>query len=253
MRVIIAICLAFVPPITAQQNAEAMAARQWRETHERAILVELASFLSIPNLADDSGNLRRNAEAAGAMLEHRGVKVQLLQAAGSPPLVFGEIRTLGATRTLVFYAHYDGQALDPKEWAAPPFRPILPPDRPVDTEWRIYAGSSSDDQASIVAMATALDGLRTARVPLRSNVKLVFEGEEEQGSPHLEEILARNKDLLRGDVWLICDGPIHPSRRQQIVFGARGFTTIDIAVYGARRELHSGQYANWAPNPARLA
>jgi acetylornithine deacetylase/succinyl-diaminopimelate desuccinylase-like protein len=252
MRAILGICLAFVAPINAQQNPAARAARQWRETHERAILGELASFLSIPNLADDQGNLRRSADAAGDMLENRGVKVQMLQAAGSPPLVFGEIRTPGATRTLVFYAHYDGQAVDPKEWTAPPFQPKLPPDGPVDPEWRIYARSSSDDKASIVAMASALDGLRSAGVPLRSNVKFVFEGEEEQGSPHLEEILARNKDLLRGDVWLICDGPIHPSRRQQVVFGARGFTTMDITVYGARHELHSGQYANWAPNPARM-
>jgi acetylornithine deacetylase/succinyl-diaminopimelate desuccinylase-like protein len=101
-------------------------------------------------------------------------------------------------------------------------------------------------------MAAALDGVRSAGVPLRSNVKFVFEGEEEQGSPHLDAIVARNKEPLRGDVWLICDGPIHPSRRQQIVFGARGFVTIEITVYGARHELHSGQYANWAPNPARM-
>jgi acetylornithine deacetylase/succinyl-diaminopimelate desuccinylase-like protein len=252
MRAIIAICLAFVPPIAAQQNPAARAARQWRETHERAILAELAGFLSIPNLANDQGNLRRNAEVAGVMLEHRGVKIKMLQADGSPPLVVGEIATPGATRTLVFYAHYDGQALDPKEWTAPPFQPTHPPDGPVDPEWRIYARSSSDDKAAIIAMATALDGLRSAGVPLHSNVKFVFEGEEEQGSPHLEEILAQNKELLRGDVWLICDGPIHPSRRQQIVFGARGFTTVDVTVYGARRELHSGQYANWAPNPARM-
>jgi acetylornithine deacetylase/succinyl-diaminopimelate desuccinylase-like protein len=252
MRAILAVCLALIQPAAAQQNPAAGAARQWRQTHERAILSELASFLSIPNLADEPRNLLRNAEAAEAILEHRGVKVQMLEAAGAPPLVFGEIRTPGATRTLVFYAHYDGQALDPKEWTSPPFQPKLPPDGPIDPEWRIYARSSSDDKGSIVAMAAALDGLRDAGVPLRSNVKFVFEGEEEQGSPHLEEILARNRELLRGDIWLICDGPIHPSRRQQIVFGARGFTTIDITVYGAHRELHSGQYANWAPNPARM-
>jgi len=172
MRAIFTICLALAAPITAQQNAAAVAARQWREAHERAILGELASFLSIPNLADDPASLRRNAEAAGAMLELRGVKVQMLQDAGSPPLVFGEIRTPGATRTLVFYAHYDGQALDPKEWTALPFQPKLPPDGPVDPEWRIYARSSSDDKASIVAMATALDGLRIGRVPLRRLVDL---------------------------------------------------------------------------------
>ncbi len=252
MRAIIAFCLAFMAPAAGQQNAAARAARQWRESHERTILTELASFLSIPNLASGQGDLLRNAEAARAMLELRGVHTQMLEAPGSPSLVFGEIRTPGATRTLVFYAHYDGQALDPKEWTTPPFQPKLPPDGAVDPEWRMYARSSSDDKASIVAMAAALDGLRGAGVPLRANVKFVFEGEEEQGSPHLEEILARNKELLRGDVWLICDGPVHPSRRQQIVFGARGFTTMEITVYGARRELHSGQYANWAPNPARM-
>ncbi len=87
---------------------------------------------------------------------------------------------------------------------------------------------------------------------LRQNVKFVFEGEEEAGSPHLARIIAANKDLLKADVWLICDGPVHQSRRQQIVFGARGVETLDITVYGARRELHSGHYGNWAPNPAMM-
>ena len=53
-------------------------------------------------------------------------------------------------------------------------------------------------------------------------------------------------------MWLICDGPVHQSRRQQIVFGARGVETVDITVYGPRRELHSGHYGNWAPNPALM-
>jgi hypothetical protein len=78
MRATIAVCLAFVLRATAQQNAAAIAARQWRETHERAILVELARFLSIPNLADSPGNLRHNADAAVAMLEGRGIKTQML-------------------------------------------------------------------------------------------------------------------------------------------------------------------------------
>jgi acetylornithine deacetylase/succinyl-diaminopimelate desuccinylase-like protein len=68
----------------------------------------------------------------------------------------------------------------------------------------------------------------------------------------LGAILAQNRAALGGDVWLICDGPVHQSRRQQVVFGARGITEIDITVYGARRELHSGHYGNWAPNPAMM-
>jgi acetylornithine deacetylase/succinyl-diaminopimelate desuccinylase-like protein len=115
---------------------------------------------------------------------------------------------------------------------------------------RLYARSSSDDKAPIIAIASALDALQAAHLPLRSNIKFVFEGEEEAGSPHLAQILAANKTLLEADVWLICDGPVHQSRKQQIVFGARGIETLDITVYGPRRELHSGHYGNWAPNPA---
>ncbi len=85
---------------------------------------------------------------------------------------------------------------------------------------------------------------------MKSNIKLVFEGEEEAGSVNLQKILEANRSLFAADVWLICDGPVHQSRRQQITFGARGTATVDITLYGPRHELHSGHYGNWAPNPA---
>src|SRR5471030_1108169 len=84
-------------------------------------------LLSLPNLARDDVNIRKNAAAVSALLEKRGVKTRLLEAPGAPPVVFGEIDTPGATRTLVFYAHYDGQPLDPKEWASPPWQPVIRP------------------------------------------------------------------------------------------------------------------------------
>jgi acetylornithine deacetylase/succinyl-diaminopimelate desuccinylase-like protein len=248
----------------AQQNPAASAARHWRETHERTILSEFIDLLAMPNLARDEPAVRKNANAIVAMLEKRGVKTRLLEEAGVPPVVFGEINTPGATRTLVFYAHYDGQPLDPKEWASPPWQPVLrdkplnedgrvvplPDGGKINPEWRLYARSASDDKAPIITISAALDALKAARIPLHSNIKLFFEGEEEAGSPHLAGIIEKNKSLLASDVWLICDGPVHQSRRQQIVFGARGVTTVDITLYGASRELHSGHYGNWAPNPA---
>jgi len=200
-------------------------------------------LLAIPNLARDDANIRKNAAAIVSLLEKRGVTTRLLEVPGAPPVVFGQIDTPGATRTVVFYAHYDGQPLDPKEWATPPWQPDL-------RESRIYARSASDDKAPIIAIAAALDALKAAHISLQSNIKLVFEGEEEAGSPHLGSIIEKYKDLLGADVWLICDGPVHQSRRQQIVFGARGVTTLDITLYGANHELHSGHYGNWAPNPA---
>jgi len=239
------LALALAALAQAQPNPAAAAAHQWRAAHEQAILAEFMDLLAIPNLASDQPNIRRNAAAVSAMLEKRGVKTQLLEVPGAPPVVFGAIESRGAARTVIFYAHYDGQPLDPKEWATPPWQPVL-------REGRIYARSASDDKAPIIALATALDALRAAGIPLHANIKFVFEGEEEAGSPHLAAILARYKDLLASDVWLICDGPVHQSRRQQIVFGARGITQLDITVYGPKRELHSGHYGNWAPNPAMM-
>jgi acetylornithine deacetylase/succinyl-diaminopimelate desuccinylase-like protein len=85
-------------------------------------------------------------------------------------------------------------------------------------------------------------------------VKFVLDGEEEDGSPNLERTLAAHRELLRGDVLLNADGPVHQSRQPQVVFGNRGIMDVEITVYGPNRNLHSGHYGNWAPNPAmRLA
>ena len=101
-------------------------------------------------------------------------------------------------------------------------------------------------------MMTAVDAIRAAKLSLKSNVKFVFEGEEEGGSANFERILAANKALFSGDIWLICDGPVHSTRRQLIYFGVRGDLTVNVTLYGARTELHSGHYGNWAPNPAMM-
>jgi acetylornithine deacetylase/succinyl-diaminopimelate desuccinylase-like protein len=268
IRISLWLILCLLARVAAGQSSQpAQAARAWRQAHERAIVSELFDLLAIPNLASDASNARRNAETIVKMLEKRGVQAKLLEVAGAPPAVYGEIRTANARRTIVFYAHYDGQPLDPKEWATPPWQPVLR-DRPLDKdgkiiplpeagahfdpEWRIYGRSASDDKAPIIAMAAALDALHAAHIPLQSNIRFIFEGEEEAGSRHLGDIIADNKDLLGGDVWLICDGPVHQSRRQTIVFGARGVESLDITIYGAAHELHSGHYGNWAPNPAMM-
>jgi acetylornithine deacetylase/succinyl-diaminopimelate desuccinylase-like protein len=198
------------------------------------------------------------------MLEQRGVASKLVSVPGSNPVVFGEIRTPGASRTIVFYAHYDGQPLDPKEWASPPFEPVLrdkaledggkpiPLGPTFDPESRLYARGAGDDKAPILAMLTALDAIRAAGLKMRSNIKFAFEGEEEAGSPNLEKILAANRDLFAGDLWLMCDGPVYQTRQQLIVFGSRGDTGLDVTLYGPRNELHSGHYGNWAPDPAMM-
>jgi len=83
------------------------------------------------------------------------------------------------------------------------------------------------------------------------NIKVVWEGEEEAGSPHLAEILRENQALFASDLWLIGDGPVHQSRRQMIYFGARGTIGLTVRIYGPIKALHDGHYGNWVPNPAR--
>ncbi len=234
--------------------------RTWRTTSESKILAELRELLAIPNVATDTPNIERNAALLVEMLRKRGIKPQLLRVDNAPPVVFGEIRTPNAKETLVFYAHYDGQPVDRSKWASDPWVPVLRTDSverggrdipwtEANPESRIFARSASDDKAPIVAMLTAIDALRAARIPLRVNVKFFFEGEEEAGSPHLGAILEKHKELLGGDLWLIGDGPVHQSRRMQLYYGVRGVMGLELTTYGPARPLHSGHYGNWAPNP----
>jgi acetylornithine deacetylase/succinyl-diaminopimelate desuccinylase-like protein len=249
----------------AQTNPAAQAARKWRQEHERAIVNEFVTLLAIPNVSNDRPNIQRNAELVAKMMEARGLTAKLVSVPGGNPIVVSEIRTPGATRTVGLYAHYDGQPLDPKEWASPPFEPTLrnqpleeggmsiplpPAGTPFNPEWRLYARGAGDDKASIVAMLTALDAIRAAGVQLKSNIRLAFEGEEEAGSANLETTIAANKALFAANLWLLCDGPVYQNRQQSLIFGARGVMTFDVTTYGARTELHSGHYGNWAPNPA---
>ena len=91
-----------------QGNPAAKAAPNWRQEHERAIVTEFFSLLSIPNIASDTANIRTNAQSNQQLMERRGVKTRLLEVPGAPPLVYGETLKPGATRTVVIYAHYDG-------------------------------------------------------------------------------------------------------------------------------------------------
>jgi acetylornithine deacetylase/succinyl-diaminopimelate desuccinylase-like protein len=249
----------------AQTNPAAQSARKWRQQHERAVVNELVALLAVPNVSSDKPNIQRNAELIARMIEARALTAKLVSVPGGDPVVVAQIRTPGATRTIGLYAHYDGQPLDPKEWASPPFEPTLR-DGPVEDggkviplpaagaafnpEWRLYARGAGDDKAPIVAMLDALDAIRSAGIGMKSNITLAFEGEEEMNSPNLEKTFAANKDLFAADLWLLCDGPVFQNRQQSLIFGARGVMTFEVTLYGARTELHSGHYGNWAPNPA---
>jgi acetylornithine deacetylase/succinyl-diaminopimelate desuccinylase-like protein len=240
---------------------------QWVSVHQGQIVTEFAGLLAIPNVGTDRPNIRRNSEAVAALFERHGLKAELLETAGNP-LVYAEKNVSGARSTILFYIHYDGQPVDAARWKQEggPFRPLMRDGRMEDgartianftslthfpDDWRIYARSASDDKAPIVALMAALDALGGKT---RSNIHVVVDGEEEMSSPSLTGAIARYRDKLRSDLLLILDGPVHPSGRPTLAFGARGIVTLTLTVYGPKMALHSGHYGNWIPNPAmRLA
>lgn len=254
--------------VTAQLSAQSVRAevREWRESHEPQIVREYARFLAIPNTKNDGSALRKNAATIVEMLAARGVQARLLDNGNWPPAVYGELRAPKATRTIVVYAHYDGQPVDPSEWrGGAPFAAQLrevrngdwvdvpiPESGRLNPEARIFARGAGDDKAPIVGVLNALDALKALKKSPTVNIKFFFEGEEESGSPHLTQILEANKALLAADAWLFCDGPTHQSREMQVAFGARGAMGLELTIYGPAKALHSGHYGNWAPNPGAL-
>lgn len=265
--VIVALLLA---PLAWGQSIEP-AARAYRKAHGAAILSEFRDLLSIPNHGRDTENIFRNAEYLRQQFARRGVEMQLLSLPGQPdvpPLIYGRIDSPGATRTIGIYVHYDGQPADASKWTNAPFEAVLytrsiedggkrrefpEAGETIDPEWRLYGRSTGDDKAPLIALLTALDALAASDIAMTSNIRFMFEGEEEMGSPHLGQYFEQYDEKFSDvDVWLICDGPVHQSRRPQIVFGVRGITSLRITVYGASRYLHSGHYGNFAPNPAMM-
>jgi acetylornithine deacetylase/succinyl-diaminopimelate desuccinylase-like protein len=220
---------------------------QYVDAHRDQIVAELSELLSIPNVASDRANILRNAEHLKGMLGRRGFSAELLETAGNP-LVYGDLRVPGAARTLLLYAHYDGQAVDPPKWNQPdPFKPVV-------RDGRLYARSAADDKAPIEMICAALDALAASGLPPTSNLRIILDGEEEASSPSLVPAIAKYREKLAADMMLIFDGPIHASNRPTVAFGARGILTGTLTVYGPKNGVHSGNYGNWIPNPAlRLA
>src|SRR5947209_3069371 len=162
--VALSVAFAFAGTMT-RANGPVTTIREYRRANEHKILKEFTDLLAIPNVASDPANLKRSAEAIMGMMKRRGLNPQLLDAEDpkTPPAIYGELRVPNATTTLIFYAHYDGQPVDARQWTAnPPFQPTFRTNTlerggavvqmpiegaAINPEWRLYARSSSDDKA----------------------------------------------------------------------------------------------------------
>jgi acetylornithine deacetylase/succinyl-diaminopimelate desuccinylase-like protein len=250
-------------------NSKAQNINTYIQQHQASMLEEYVQFLAIPNVSRDTLNILKNAEFIKEMMQRRGIKAELLhgRTKGVTPAVYGEIITPGATTTIGFYAHYDGQPVNPKQWheGLEPFTPVIISEplenggkiigpykkgNAINSDYRISGRGSADDKAGVMTILNAYEALVKTGTKLSANIKFLFEGEEEVGSIHLDEIFELNKQKLQADAWIIADGPRHISGRKTISFGVRGDVNVHLTAFGAKRPLHSGNYGNWAPNPA---
>jgi acetylornithine deacetylase/succinyl-diaminopimelate desuccinylase-like protein len=228
----------------------------------RGIVEGFLELLRHNTVSQNPGGVRAGGEWLAALMRRRGLETRVLETGGGPA-VFGERRVPGATRTVLIYCHYDTKPAPAKEWFQPsPFEPVFRKvgdaddaafvsfDRvptPALTDWRVYARGASDDKGPLWSHLEALSLMDELGLPPTVNVKFIFDGEEEIGSPFFGPLTERHRDLLAADLALVTDGPKHASGRPTISFGARGVLKFEMTIESARRDLHSGNFA--APNP----
>jgi acetylornithine deacetylase/succinyl-diaminopimelate desuccinylase-like protein len=250
--------------VAALASAQPSTVADWRAAHERAIVDELMQLVSLPNVSGNDADMQRNAALLRTLFERRGFTVTATSGPGAPVLL-ATLDAPAARGTLTLYIHYDGQPVTAAEWRrCPPFAPcLMGPAGPIpltpalttfDPEWRLYGRSVSDDKGPIIAVLYAVDALRaTASGPLW-NLRVVLDGEEEAGSANFRRFATEQAGRLTADLAITLDGPRHPSGQATMYYGVRGSAGVTVKVYGARQDLHSGNYGNWAPDPSmRLA
>jgi len=228
-------------------------------------LLLLRDFLSRPNDAHDGDAILDLVSWLEPQFEKRGFLTTRLDTAGAPQL-FAERKIDGATTTALIYLQADGQPVDPAKWNQPsPWSAVLKErtdendwriiDWPgigdaIDEDWRVFGRSASDSKGPMTQFLRAVDAIDASGKTPAFNLKVIVDTEEEMGSPHLEEAVIANRDLLAADFLLIFDGPPHASNRPTVTLGARGITTVTLTTYGPAAPQHSGHYGNFVPNPA---
>jgi len=236
---------------------------QPNESQTRKAIVELKSFLSIPNNGRSSEEVKKNIVWLENAFQKRGFTTKKITTL-SNPLLFAEKNISKELPTVLFYMHLDGQPVDKSKWDQPdPFIPVLKKlnnqgkwesidweaiNSKIDPDWRIFARSASDDKMPIIAFLQAIDQTDEDRV--KCNIKVILDSEEEIGSPNLAAAVKENLELLSADALIINDGPVHISGEPTLVFGCRGITSFHLTVWGPIKPQHSGHYGNYAPNPA---
>lgn len=225
-------------------------ALDYAQARRQAFMDGFTELLRIPSVSTDpsyKSEVERCAAWVAAEMTRVGLKNARVIPTTGHPVVYGEWLEAGADKpTVLIYAHYDVQPVDPLDlWVTPPFEPTL-------REGKLYARGAVDDKAGVFVNLKALESIFAVDGALPVNVKVFFEGEEESGSPNMLPFVAANQDLLHADLLVLCDGEFN-REQPRIVYAGRGIVGAQVELTGADHDLHSGVYGGVVHNPLHLA
>jgi acetylornithine deacetylase/succinyl-diaminopimelate desuccinylase-like protein len=210
------------------------------------LLNELMDFLRIPSisaLSAHAGDVQRAAQWVEARMKAAGIESVRILPTGGHPVVYGEWLRAPGKPTLLIYGHFDTQPVDPLNlWDHPPFEPVI-------KNGRIYARGVADDKGNLFIPIIVVEAILKTSGRLPVNLKFLFEGQEELGSPQLPSFIEKHKDLLSCDLVLSADGGQWDENHPGLVLGTRGLAAVFLDIKGPDHDLHSGTYGGTVANP----
>lgn len=214
--------------------------------HHERILAELVDFAAIPSVSTDpahAADMRAAASWVARALASAGPFTVRTIATPGNPVVYGEWLGAPGKLTVLVYGHYDVQPEDPLEkWHSPPFTPTV-------RDGRLYARGVSDDKGPMLIPIKVAESFFAVTGALPINVKCMFEGEEEIGSPGLDAFIRDNTAMLAADVVLSADGAMWRIEEPSLTVSSRGLAGLELTLTAASKDLHSGRHGGGVANP----
>ena len=222
------------------------AVERYLQEHQQRMLAELLDFVRIPSISAASSYHEQVRQAANfvkdKLLAAGPFQVEVIETARHP-VVFADYHASASAPTVLVYGHYDVQPPEPlAEWASPPFEPT-------QVGGRIVARGISDDKAPMFIPIKVAEAFFATLGSLPINLKLLFEGEEEIGSPNLADVITTHKERLKADFVLSADGAMWSADHPTITTSSRGITALEFSLTGAAKDLHSGRHGGAVANP----
>jgi len=216
---------------------------EYIENNSEKFIEDLRELVKQPSVSAKDFGVKECAEVLRNLMERSGIQVSVIPLKGGNPVVYGELASKKGNKTLLVYGHYDTQPTDPdEEWVYPPFSAEL-------RNGKIFGRGASDNKGCIVAILKAIETYLKLTGDVPVNLKLLFEGEEEIESPHLQSFISEYKGRLKSDAALCWDGGIHPLGCPIMSLGLKGMLYVELRCKIARSDLHSSR-APIVDNPA---